>query len=52
MPRPLYPRYRDAVPTAQEADWAPGPLWTGAEILAPAGFYPLTVQPVASRYTD
>jgi hypothetical protein len=31
---------------------APGPVWTGAENLAPPGFDPRTVQPVASRYTD
>jgi len=34
-PRPLYPRERDPVPTVQEARWAPGPVWTGAENLAP-----------------
>ena len=33
--------------------WAPGPVWTGAENLAPPpGFDPRTVQPVTSRYTD
>jgi hypothetical protein len=36
MTRPLlngnYP-----VPTALEAGWAPGPLWTGAENFAPTG---------------
>ena len=26
------------VPTVQEAGWAPGPVWTGAENLAPTGF--------------
>ena len=31
--------------------WAPGPVWTDAENLAPQGFDPRTVQPVASRYT-
>ena len=37
----------------QEAGWAPGPVCTGAENLAPPpGFDPRTVQPVASRYTD
>ena len=35
------------------AGWAPGPVWTCAENLAPPpGFDPRTVQPVASRYTD
>jgi hypothetical protein len=28
------------------------PGWTAAENLAPSGFDPRTVQPVASRYTD
>jgi hypothetical protein len=32
--------------------WAPGPAWTVVENLPPPGFDPLTVQPVASRYTD
>ena len=35
-PRPLYPR-KDPVPTVQEAGWAPGPVWTDAENLAPTG---------------
>ena len=44
---------KDPVPIVREAGWAPGPVWTGAEYLAPpAGFDPRTVQPVASRYTD
>ena len=30
----LYPQERDPVPTVQEARWAPGPVWTGAENLA------------------
>ena len=41
------------VPLVQEAGWAPGPVWTGAESFAPPpGFDLRTVQPVASRYTD
>ena len=28
---------KDPVPTVQEAGWAPGPVWTGAENLAPTG---------------
>ena len=41
------------VPIAQEAGWAPGSAWTGAENLAlPPGFDPRTVQSVVSRYTD
>jgi hypothetical protein len=36
-PRPLYPRGRDPVPFVQGAGRAPGPVWTGAEKLAPTG---------------
>ena len=36
-PRPLYPPRKDQVPIVQEAGWAPGPVWTGAENLAPTG---------------
>ena len=35
-PAALYPG-KDRVPTVQEAGWAPGPVWTGAEILALTG---------------
>jgi hypothetical protein len=28
---------KDPLPIAQEAGWAPGPVWTGAENLAPTG---------------
>jgi hypothetical protein len=35
MPRPLANPGEHAVPTAQEAGWAPGPVLTGAENLAP-----------------
>jgi hypothetical protein len=49
----LYPRERHPVPIVQEAGWASGPVWTGAENLAPLpGFDPRTVHAVASRYTD
>ena len=52
-PRPLFTPRKDPVPIVQEAGWAPGPVWTGAESLAPPpGFDPRTVQPVTSRYTD
>jgi len=34
MPRTLYPRERDLVPTVQEAGWAEGTLWTVAGNLA------------------
>ena len=52
-PAALYPG-KDPVPIVQEAGWAPGPVWTGAENLAPPppGFDPRTVHPVTSRYTD
>jgi hypothetical protein len=51
-PHRLYPRETDPVPIIQEAGWAPGSVWTGAETPPPAGFDPRTVQPVTSRYTD
>ena len=28
---------KDTVPIAQEAGWAPGPVWTGVENVAPTG---------------
>ena len=34
------PPGKDPVPIAQEAEWAPGPVWTGAENLAPIGIRP------------
>jgi len=43
---------KDPVPIVQEAGWASGPVWTGAENLAQPGFDPRTVQLVGSRYTD
>jgi hypothetical protein len=38
-PRPdrSLPPCKDPVPIAQEAGWAPGPIWTGAKNLAPTG---------------
>ena len=43
---------KDLVPIVQEAGWASGPVWIGAENLAPPpGFNPRTFQTVASRYT-
>ena len=37
-PRPgSYTPGKDPVPIVQEAGWAPGPVWTGAENLAPTG---------------
>jgi len=34
-PWPLYLRERDLVPIVWEAEWAPRPVWKGAENLAP-----------------
>ena len=49
-PRPLYPRERPG--TLCIGGWvAPGPVWTGAENLAPTSDF-LTAQPVASLFTD
>ena len=39
------------MPIVQEAGWAPGPIWTGAENLGCTGIGSPD-QPVASRYTD
>ena len=36
-PRPLLTPGKDPVPIVQEAGWAPGPVWTGAENLAHIG---------------
>jgi len=36
-PAALYPREKDPVPIVEEAGWAPGPVWTGAENLALTG---------------
>ena len=54
MPRSgLFIHRKDPVPIVQEAGWDPGPIWMGAENLAPPpGFDTRTVLPVASRYTD
>jgi len=34
-PQPFYPQERDPVTTVYEAGWAPWPVWTDAENLAP-----------------
>ena len=36
-PQWLFTPGKDPVPFVQEAGWAPGPVWTGAENLAPTG---------------
>jgi hypothetical protein len=38
-PRPFFTPGKDPVPIVQEAGWAPGPVWTGAKNLAPAGIW-------------
>jgi hypothetical protein len=56
MPRPHLTPGKDPVPILQLAEWASGPVWTGAEDLVPSlpppGFDPRTVQAVGSRCTD
>ena len=37
--RPLFTPGKDPVPIVQEAGWAPGPVWTGAENLDPTGIW-------------
>jgi len=38
MPRPgLFTPGKDPISILQEAGWAPGPVWTGAENLIPTG---------------
>ena len=41
----------DPVPIVQEAGWAPGPVWKGAENSPLPGFDPQTAQAVTRRYT-
>ena len=36
-PRPLFTPGKDPVPIVQEVGWAPRPVWTGAQNLAPTG---------------
>ena len=52
MPQLLYTQERDPVPIVYEAGWAPGAVWMDMESLAPPGFHPWTLQPVASSSTD
>jgi hypothetical protein len=37
MPRPVSTPRKDPVPIVQETGWTTGPVWTGAENLAPIG---------------
>ena len=49
-PRPIFTPGKDPVPIVQKAGWAPGPVWTGAENLAPTGIR--SPDRPTSRYTD
>ena len=51
-PQPLWPLVKDPLPIAQNALWAPGSVWKGAENLAPTGIRSPDTQPVASRYNE
>ena len=51
-PRPHFIPGKDPVPILQEAGWAPGLVWTGAENLVPARIWSWPIQPLVSRYTD
>jgi hypothetical protein len=51
-PRPLFTPGEDLVPIVQEAGWAPGPVWTGAENLTLTGIRSPDRLAVASHYTD
>ena len=44
MPQPLFTPGKDPVTIVQEAGWAPGPVWTRAENLAPTGIRSQTIQ--------
>jgi hypothetical protein len=52
MPRPHLAPGKDPVPIVQEAGWASGPVWTGAENLAPTGIRSPARRTRSSRYTD
>jgi hypothetical protein len=41
-----------SVPIIQEAQCAPGPVWMGADNLAPPWSDPRTNQPLVTQYTD
>jgi hypothetical protein len=51
-PGRFLPPGKDSGPIVQDAGWVPGPVWTGAENLAPPGFDLRTFQPEANRFTD
>jgi len=45
------PPGKDPVPIVQEAEWAPGPVWTGVENLVPIGI-PSPDRPAGIRSPD
>jgi hypothetical protein len=49
-PQPFYFRDRDPLAMIQRAGWASGPVWTGAENLAPTGIrfpdHPAHIEPL------
>ena len=51
-PQLLFTPGKDPVPIVQVARWALGPVWTGAENLAPTRIRSPDHQPVASHYTN
>jgi hypothetical protein len=50
--RQVYPRERDPVRTVEEAVWAAGPVWMGAENLTRNGVPSLDCQQVSRRYAE
>jgi len=52
MPWPLFTPRKDPVPIVQEAGWVPGPVWPGAENLAPHRefFYYKFIDPSVHKY--
>jgi hypothetical protein len=50
--RPLYALKRDPIPFEQEAGSVPVAAWWVPNISHPRGFDPLTIQLVATQYTD
>ena len=50
-PRPLFPHEGATVSIVQEAGWASGPVWTGAEYFALTGVR-TPERPVVARRTD
>ena len=55
-PRPLFTPGKDPVRIVQEAGWAPGPFWTGAENLASSGIFfvqwSITGQDIVSTFAS